>query len=429
MLRGLLIATFSLWAADAGAWYFTNTSAIQVRTRQDFVGSAVLNGSFTGPVSGTWSSSHLGPSFGTVRNFSTNNSPAGVYSFTHTGFGANNTGQTNTAASVSYLWTNGALSVYAPALEEESFEWTFGSEWSGSIVEIKDSSGAVLASYIVPEGGGVIAGSVAAESLDGAEVFIDGVSVSELAAGAQQPDLSAVADRPGYAMSLDGTYSGTAWEVRRADGSVAASGTSAGVLGSILEGRITVAEMQGAQVWLNAPDSPEVPGGWYNTGVTLQGNAVTYHTFVANPYQAPAPTVPGIAQPSAVSGASPPPTPVPLPSSTVDASGEVVVVEVPEIEPPDLDDGEEAVLDTLGTMHGLIVSIYQDLQSVQANIEDSAQVLQGLKISGVGSNCSFNIGPASITLQTSGGVRNGLSLLVIGMVAFGAAGMLRSAVQ
>jgi hypothetical protein len=352
-----------------------------------------------------------------------------VYTFTHTGFGANNTGQTNLAGSVSYVWTNGALSLYDVPLDSESFEWSFGAVWSGSIVEIKDFYGVVLASYIVPEGGGVIVGTVEAESLDGAQVFIDGLSVAELAFGAEQPDLFSVADRPGYAMSLDGTYSGTAWEVRRADGSVAASGTSVGVLGSILEGRITVLESQGAQVWLNAPDTPEVPGGWYNTGVTLQGNDVTYHTFVANPYQAPAPSVPGIAQPSPAPGASPAPTPVPVPSPTVDASGELVVVEVAEIEPPDLDDGEEAVLDTLSTMHGLIVSIYQDLQTVQANIEDSAQVLQGLKISGVGSNCTFNFGPAEVTLQTSGGVRNGLSLLVIGMVAFAAASMIRSAVQ
>lgn len=331
----------------------------------------------------------------------------------------------------------GSLQLVQPPIETQSFSWSFGPEWAGTSVEVRATNGQTLGSWAVPSNlssNFVLSASIAtnASLLAGAQVFLDGWSASVLAAASTNSSLNGFADRPGYALSFDGSYSGTPWEIRRQDGSVAASGTSQGILSQIIEGRVTIAELQGASVWLNAGNATEVPGGWYQTSITLSGNSITYNSFVNNPYQAqPAPMpTPGALPGNTTNSPVPLVTNAPAPVVTQPTNAEgVVSVDVGSVELGSNNDGETNVLATVGEMQTLVRGIVTDVGQAQDNLVQAVSELNGLRLNGVGRNCTFQFGPASINIQTSGAIRQGLTLLIIGMGAFAAAAMIRGAVQ
>lgn len=328
---------------------------------------------------------------------------------------------------VQTFYSNG----YTPD-ETENFEWTFGPEWSGSVVEVREVDGTVLGSWVVPQGGGVIESSVTG-NLNGAEVFIDGVSVSELAMTASGADLEDVADRPGYSFNFDASYNGHDWEIRRPDGSVAAGG-SAGSFWQVQEGRITMPEGQQGTVWVRQNLGDGMGSVWVSSGVQVggSGNSITYNNFNDNPNPVPDTPMPTPAPVTPAPLPTPAPTIAPRPTPTVvnpTNSEDYVDVDVGSVTLPSIDSGEQAALSQVGTIQGLMAGIVNDMAQVQINIQAAGAELNGLRLSGVGRNCVFSMGPATVTIQTSGPIRTGLTLLVIGMAGFAAASMIRNAVQ
>jgi len=319
------------------------------------------------------------------------------------------------------------------ALDEYGFEFFFGPEFGGSEVKIISATGEILASYVIPEGGTVLGGTVTAPSLEGAYWEVDGVFAGSIDDPASAPNVLAV--RPTYGFTFDESYTGHDWEIRRADGSIAASG-SASSFQTMLDGRFTIAGEGTAEVWVRAPAGDGMTSEFIPTGVTFgppaQGSESTFnYSFTNNPNSSTEP--PSFEYPATTE-------PLPRPTepafsgttggtTTIDPD-DIVQVDVGTATLPDIDDGEEAILQKITTMQQTLVGIFADLDQTQANLATAATSLNSLRLSGVGSNCSFAFGPyATINLQTSGPVRAGLTLLIIGVGGFAAASMLRSAVQ
>lgn len=339
------------------------------------------------------------------------------------------------------LMVDGQLSDWMTELEDtetRDFQWSFPASWAGVVVEVRDSSGEVLWSGIVPEGGGDLAGSVTAspEVLEGASVYFDGYPASTPTwTGSEAAPGDFGVERPGYAVGFDSSYYGQEWTLQRPDGTVIATGYVTPDGDYVTTGWFTTGtdlDQTPAEFYTrwNTGDGP--PGEWEGTGVTVGGNEVTYHSFVNNPDPAPVDPMP---TPAPVS------SPMPTPVSPTNASGspgvvtnptnseEYVTVDVGSAELPGTDDGEGAVINGIGEISGLMQGIVGDMAQAQSNLVAASEQFKGLRIGGVGSKCSFQMGPASINLQTSGTARTGLTLLVIGIAGFAAASMLRNAVQ
>jgi hypothetical protein len=104
-------------------------------------------------------------------------------------------------------------------------------------------------------------------------------------------------------------------------------------------------------------------------------------------------------------------------------------IEVETAELASLDDNEEDILAEVASLSEILAETVSHLGTAQANIAAAGAELNGLRLGGIGKNCKFSFGPAEITLQTSGPVRSGLTLLMVGIGAFAAASMIRNAVQ
>jgi hypothetical protein len=132
----------------------------------------------------------------------------------------------------------------------------------------------------------------------------------------------------------------------------------------------------------------------------------------------------------------PPPVPVPTPGTNVvvnpnppPSTNQLTPINVEPAELAEIDDSENAVLEKAQGLGVLVSQSVNNLSSAGDNLSEAAGKLNGLRLNPVGSNCTFTFGAAQITLQTSGAIRAGLSLLILGIGAFGAARMIREAVQ
>lgn len=316
-----------------------------------------------------------------------------------------------------------------PADEAKEFEWTFGPEWAGAVVQIKDGQGIVLATWGLPASigaaGYVLSSSVTAPSLEGAQVFIDGVSVADLAVGALASGPQGFdVDRPGYGFSFDGTYGDGDWQLRRSDGSVAASGTVA-TLGTALEGRITIGGDESAEVYTRVPGGDGIGSSWVPSGVVVRGSGVTYYSFVNNPNPPDAPPPPALPSPTPAPTASPAPAQPTSGTNSITPGGTPeadVVVDVAEIEAPSLDSGEHNVLGRVDSAAEKIRLLLEKTEQIFSNVALTYGEFSKLAFGGVGHNCELSFGPVTIEL---GGLvptwlRNGMKLIVLLTFAVGA---------
>jgi hypothetical protein len=202
----------------------------------------------------------------------------------------------------------------------------------------------------------------------------------------------------------------------------------------VQEGRITMPEGQQGTVWVRQNLGDGMGSVWVSSGVQVggSGNSITYNNFNDNPNPVPDTPMPTPAPVTPAPLPTPAPTIAPRPTPTVvnpTNSEDYVDVDVGSVTLPSIDSGEQAALSQVGTIQGLMAGIVNDMAQVQINIQAAGAELNGLRLSGVGRNCVFSMGPATVTIQTSGPIRTGLTLLVIGMAGFAAASMIRNAVQ
>lgn len=314
-----------------------------------------------------------------------------------------------------------------PVDDVESFSWEFGPEWSGALIEIRDSNGNTLVGFSVPEGGGVWNGTVTAPSLEGAGVFIDGVSVVDLALASSGDGLGDFAERPGFGFSFDSTYLDHDWEIRRPDGTVAAGG-SVNSLGQVFEGSLTLPAGQSGEVWVRQNFGDGMGAQWVSTGVTIQGSSTTYYSFGNNPNPAPTPAPPvlptGNPSPSPVPTVTPLPTPVSVVASASPTPGEDVSVDVPLRERPETDDGEADVISEVSNAGQKLIAIGEDANEAFNNIALTYGEFSKLAFGGVGRNCELQFG--SVTIKLAGivpeFVRNGMKLIILLTTVFAAIG-------
>jgi hypothetical protein len=314
--------------------------------------------------------------------------------------------------------------------ESRSFSWTFGSDWSGVQIEVRSSSGEVLALGVVPSGGGTVSGTVTASTLDGAQVYADGLLIGPLQETVEQEVSGFSVGRGSFGFGFDSSYSHVQWKVQREDETSAFQGTVP-VGGYTAQGGVTLKKDEVGEVFtlVDIGDGSPV---WVSTGVSVSPNIQNFHSFVNNQYielPEPMPTPPTLTdntnQPQQ-------PGDAPITTNTVTEpsnSEDMVTVDVEPVELPSSDDNETDVLANIGEMQELVQSIVFNLTVAQENFQVSAEQLQGMKLGGVGKNCIFSMGPAQIELQTSGVARAGLTLLILGMAVFACAGIIRGAIQ
>jgi hypothetical protein len=356
------------------------------------------------------------PSF----NYGLANSPVGIYRIVP---------QANILSSPLASWNGTNATVFTPD-ESQSYSWEFGPEWSGVEIQVLSASGDLLAVGVVPQGGGVISGTIIAPSLAGAQVYADGVLIGPLDETVELEPVSFSVGRGAFEFGFDASYGGVDWQIRRQDSSVATSG-SVPVNGYATDGNFTLNKSESGEVFTFV-DIGDGPSEWVSTGVIVNPNTQNFFSFVNNSYQVqplPMPT-PGVLSPAPIPSSAP--TNVATPSITVEQPNEpdgLLTVEVEQLDLPDIEDNESDLIATVGVMQQLTYDIVQNIRESQDNLINAAHSLNGLRLSGVGRKCTFQMGPASIEIQTSGAVRAGLTLLVVGLAAFAAASMIRSAVQ
>lgn len=435
MLRGLLIAICSaalLASSSAQSYNWTNVGTELVAVRNGFLqfGTSttltfaylVGNGG-TNPVSFRWRNTSLQPEYAPNEQrtsvFQMSVRPAGSYTVS-----APDAGMPTTT----FLWNGTNISF--DSLATNSFSWTFGPEWAGTVLQVRATNGASLGTWGLPSVIGsnyVLSASIVTNQslLTGAQVFLDGVPAAVLATAGTNSNLDAFADRPGYSLSFGGDYQGGEWQIRRSDGSVAGTG-SAATLGTVASGRVTLLpEGSTGSIWTRVPAGDGMGAVWVNSGISVSGNNVTTYNFATSPQPTPAPTpnLPTNAPAPAITNApAPVPTPgtntvAPSPVSTNDVT--VDVETVPEIE---TDDGEQGVLDDVVAMHEKLRGILDDARGAFENVALTFNEFRKLTLGGVGTNCTFTMGTVTINL---GGIvppelRTGMKLIILLVGVFAA---------
>jgi len=312
-----------------------------------------------------------------------------------------------------------------------SFSWTFGPEWGGTILQIRATNGTALGTWGLPAtigpGGYVLSTSIVTNEslLTGAQVFLDGVSAAALAMASTNSNLNGFADRPGYALSFGPDYQGGEWQVRRSDGSVAATG-SAATFGTVASGRVTLLpEGSTGSIWTRVPAGDGMGSVWVNSGITVSGNNVTTYNFSSAPAPNPAPTpnLPTNAPAPPITNApAPAPTPGtnsvgPAPVSTND-----VTVDVDTLSEIETDDGEQGVLDQVTSMSEKFRQAIENFKGAFDNVALTFNEFRKFTLGGVGTNCTLNIGPVSLNLAgiVPDAVRSGMKLFILLVGVFAA---------
>lgn len=304
----------------------------------------------------------------------------------------------------------------------EEFSWTFGPEWAGSVLQIKDANGNSLGTWGLPSvigpEGYTLSSSVSAASLEGASVFLDGVNVSDLAAGSMASGPSGFdVDRPSYGFSFDASYAEGDWQLRRSDGTIAASG-SVSSLGTVLEGRITIGGDEIAEVYTRVPGGDGMGAVWVPSGVIVQGSGTTYYSFVNNPNRAPQDPVPPFPTPTPAASPSPAPSPPTSGTNSVTAGptpeGDVEVT-VGELEALSVDSGEDGALAATQSAGEKIRQLLDKTKQMFDNVSLTFGEFNKLAFGGVGQNCQLAFGPVNIDIGNlvPGWLRNGMKLIIL----------------
>lgn len=345
-------------------------------------------------------------------------------------------GQTNW-----YDW-QGNTNYFPPVPQAtNAFSWQFGPEWAGTIVQVKATNGQTLGTWGLPAnigpGGYTLTSSIATNAalLTGAQVYFDGQLLSSIAlASATNNPAGLGGYRPGYDIEFDSSYGGGEWQIRRSDGTIAMSGGIA-TLADAAAGRFTLTGTNTGTLWTRVPAGDGMGSAWIQSPVTFQGNnSVVSYSFVNNPAApspSPFPTPGPLTTPAPV-----PTTPTSSTSSTTTitnvpaADTNVVSVGVGTVTIGSLDDGETNVLTTVSDIRTLISNIVTDVRGTQQNLSDAVSVVNSLRLGGVSSQCTFSFGPhVSVSLQTSGILRAGLSALIVGLGIAAAVQMIRGVVS
>ncbi len=218
--------------------------------------------------------------------------------------------------------------------------------------------------------------------------------------------------RPGSSSKeIPSQYGGGQWSLRNSDGGLVATGP---------------VPSGGGQISFNG-----LVGPGESAGLTWSVQPVVTNQEGTPSFGAPVTLGPGSTTPI-----MPPPVPVPTPGTNVvvnpnppPSTNQLTPINVEPAELAEIDDSENAVLEKAQGLGVLVSQSVNNLSSAGDNLSEAAGKLNGLRLNPVGSNCTFTFGAAQITLQTSGAIRAGLSLLILGIGAFGAARMIREAVQ
>jgi hypothetical protein len=428
MLRGSLIAICSaaLVASSFGQTYnWTNVGTELVAVRNGFLQfgtSTTLTGAYLlwdgGSNSTTfrWRNTSLQPEYApnVQRTAVFQMSGRAARSYTAS---APDAGMPTTT----FFWNGTNISF--DSLATNSFSWTFGPEWAGTVLQVRATNGASLGTWGLPSVIGsnyVLSASIVTNQslLTGAQVFLDGVPAAVLATAGTNSNLDAFADRPGYALSFGGDYQGGEWQIRRSDGSVAGTG-SAATFGTVASGRVTLLpEGSTGSIWTRVPAGDGMGAVWVNSGISVSGNNVTTYNFATSPQPTPAPTpnLPTNAPAPSITNA---PAPVPTPGTNTVAPSPVLtndvtvdVETVPEIE---TDDGEQGVLNDVVAMHEKLRGILDDARGAFENVALTFNEFRKLTLGGVGTNCTFTMGTVTINL---GGIvppelRTGMKLIIL----------------
>ena len=317
----------------------------------------------------------------------------------------------------------------APATN--SFSWTFPAEWAGTTVQIRATNGTVLGTWAIPNNVGPngfqLSTSVITNQslLSGAQVFLDGVSAASLAMAGTNANLNSFADRPGYSLSFGPDYAGGEWQVRREDGTIAASG-SAATLGTVASGRVTILPKGSTgSIWTRMSAGDGAPAVWVNTGVTVSGNNVTTYNFISAPQPTPVPT------PSFMTNAPAPtitnsPAPLPSPGTNTVAPASVstndVTVDVDTLPEIETNDGEQGVLDQVTSMSQKFRGAIEKFQDAFENVALTFNEFRKFTLGGVGTNCTLSIGPVNLNLSgiVPDAVRSGMKLFILLVGVFAA---------
>lgn len=447
MRRFLLIAICSIalsGVARAQTVWSMYVSGSGVNVDQFTTGS--LASAFGTKPGGTWS--HTGRFEANIFQFQTSGLPAGSYAFTIDGGNSTNMvaarvvngNRIDYPVPYTYYFTwNGSNSVVLephgftppPPLVTNSFNWTFGPEWGGTILQVRATNGTTLGTWALPAtigpGGYVLSSSIVTNQslLTGAQVFLDGQSAASLAAASTNSDLNGFADRPGYALSFGPDYQGGEWQVRRSDGSVAATG-SAATFGTVSSGRVTLLpEGSTGSIWTRVPAGDGMGSVWVNSGITVSGNNVTTYNFSSAPSPTPAPTpnLPTNAPAAPITNA---PAPVPTPGTNsvgpAPVSTNDVTVDVDTLTEIETDDGEQGVLDQVTSMSEKFRLVMDNFKGAFENVAFTFNEFRKFTLGGVGTNCTLNIGPVSLNLGgiVPDAVRSGMKLFILLVGVFAA---------
>jgi hypothetical protein len=322
------------------------------------------------------------------------------------------------------VWANG----YAPdPVVTNAFSWTFGPEWAGTILQVKATNGTTLGTWGLPSVIGsnyVLSASIVTNQslLTGAQVFLDGVSAATLASAGTNNSLNTFADRPGYELSFGADYQGGEWQIRRSDGSVAATG-SAATLGTVASGRVTLLpEGSTGSIWTRVPAGDGMGAVWVNSGISVSGNNVTTFNFAAAPVPTPLPT-------PAFQTNAPAPTITNAPAATTPGTNTTtpapvatndVTVDVDQLQPIPTDDGEEAALDGVRNASEKLRGILEDFRGSFENVAFTFNEFRKFTLGGVGTTCTFTLGDVTINLANivPSWLRSGLKLAILIVAVF-----------
>jgi hypothetical protein len=331
--------------------------------------------------------------------------------------------------SYQFTWNRTNIGVYVPAdpVATNSFSWTFGPQWAGTMLQVRATNGTTLGTWGLPSVIGsnyVLSASIVTNQslLTGAQVFLDGFPAAVLAMASTNSNLDAFADRPGYALSFGGDYQGGEWQIRRSDGSVAGTG-SAATLGTVTSGRVTLLpEGSTGSIWTRVPAGDGMGAVWINSGISVSGNNVTTYNFAAAPAPTPLPT-PAFqtnAPAPTITNAPAPTTPgtnttTPAPVATND-----VTVDVDQLQPIPTNDGEQAALDGVRNASEKLRGILDNFRGSFENVAFTFNEFRKFTLGGVGTTCTFTLGDVTINLSNivPAWLRSGMKLAILIVAVF-----------
>lgn len=310
-----------------------------------------------------------------------------------------------------------------PGEETRNFDITFPEKYEGGTFQLKRPDGSVFATYglpadIPPEGYVLpVEISGTAEELDSLIAYLNGVSIPELV-GMEPIDRDASefsVDQGNYSFEFDDSYQDGEWKIVRPDGSIAASGSST-TLGSVLNGSVTIAEGENAEVYVRVPAGDGNGSVWVPSGVAVPSGGSTTYAFIGAPEKMDVPAVPSQSpMPSPVPVPSPSPDPLPLPSPSPFVPGpgadETTVDDTTIDWPIPDDDLEEQIEEQNRTLLEAFGESFSNINAIGNSFTQGMNMFSGTTLGGVGRDCTLMMGNTAIQLNVPTAVRTGTAVV------------------